>query len=176
MRSRKCAGAAFGGILQHGPPVLRSSGPPLPEPFPSELLPSALRETSSICSPPSGSIGPPPPASVSPKTAAKGLLSFMSNQPKFVPHPRFDQLSSEAAIWEDFCCSSSFEKQLRSQGSPASSLMLMSSITEVIYAGPARLCGVARPPRNYLTSRGRRKSPPGKWLQLQRADRDATEN
>lgn len=111
-----------------------------------------------------------------PKTTAKGLLSFMSNQPKFVPHPQFDQLSSEAAIWEDFCCSSSFQKQLCSQGSPASLLMLMSSITEVVYAGPGQFCCVARPPRNYLTSRGCRKSPPGKWLQLQRADRDATEN
>lgn len=151
-----------------------SSSPPIPEPFPSELpaicsqrdllhLSSSLRVH---------------PTSVSafclPKTTAKGLLSFMSNQPKFVPRPQFDQLSSEAAIWEDFCCSSSFQKHLCLQGSQLSLLMLMDSITGVIYAGLGEFCSVARPRRNYLTSRGRRKPPPGKWLQLQRPDRDAT--
>lgn len=50
---------------------------------------------------PSGSIIHPSPSSVS-QYAAKGLLSFMSNQPKFVPHPQFHKFSSEEAIWEGF--------------------------------------------------------------------------
>lgn len=103
---------AFGGtltlppIFQHGPPVL---------PWPCATSPGAARHLLSERRPPFVLL-PPGPSYIllrvlSPKTLPKGLLSFMSNQPKFVPHPQFDKLSSEAAIWEAFCCSSSFQKQ-----------------------------------------------------------------
>lgn len=107
---------AFGGtpwfppVFQHGPPVL---------PSPCAVSPSTachlLSETPSICSSPSGAIIHPSPSAVS-LNAAKGLLRFVSNQPKFVPRPQFDKRSSEAAIWEGFCCSSSFQEQLCLQG------------------------------------------------------------
>lgn len=118
---QEARGVALGGTppfppnLQHGPPVFLSMARCH---SPQSCLPSALRETPSICCSPSGSIIHPSPSAVS-QNAAKGLLSSMSNQPKFVPRPQFDKLSSEAAIWEGFCHSSSFQKQLGSQGSPA---------------------------------------------------------